>query len=334
MSKGWKTRGGLTAGIVAVMLGVMALLPGTFSTALAQTTPIPGESTSTTTDPTTGTTTTVTTSPTGVTTTVTTRTDGTTSTVTEQPTGEKTTVVVVPNQGTVTVVEAPGQPVAVTVAPANPNTDTTMQLDVLGAQLSVPGGTLSPGEVIAIVEQSFNVAIVLGITREDAPAANGDTVQGAQNFVDLQGVQGFANEPGSIQAVRVFEMTVQRSDGSTGQIAKPILFTWDFTPEDLAAAGGDIANLLMLGQDEVTQKWSPVPQVSSTATSVTFEVPHFSLWAFAVRTPGGTVPAPANTGILATPEADRTGTYALFAGTALAALALGGLGLRFARRRA
>ncbi|MDO9443888.1 MAG: hypothetical protein Q7K37_01105 [Dehalococcoidia bacterium] len=41
-----------------------------------------------------------------------------------------------------------------------------------------------------------------------------------------------------------------------------------------------------------------------------------------------------NTGVVGTTPTDRTGAYALLAGTVLATIALGGLGLRFARRRA
>lgn len=45
-------------------------------------------------------------------------------------------------------------------------------------------------------------------------------------------------------------------------------------------------------------------------------------------------PVPANTGIPATTEADRNGAYAILADTVLTTIALGGLGLRLAHRRA
>jgi len=351
------SRATLAVGAVTLALALAALAPGGFGTALAQTagggdessssSPPPG-TTTTSTDPTTGTTTTTTTSTDGTKTTETTKTDGTKSTETAKPNGETTTVVTIPNQGTVTVVQAPGQPAQVTVAPANPNTDTTMQVDVLGAQLSVPGGTLSADETISIVEQSFNLAIVLGVTRVESGAP--------------QGLQNFANEPGSIRPVRVFEMTVKKASGATGQIAKPIRMTWDFKPEDLAAAGGDFANLLMIGQNAATGKWSPVPQVAKTATSVTFEVPHFSLWAFAVRTPGvtpppppagsvgtpaatagtgaapaagtGLVPRPANTGTGIPAEQSSSMLLPMLAAAALGLGLAGGVALRTVRRRA
>lgn len=94
--------------------------------------------------------------------------------------------------------------------------------------------------------------------------------------------------------------------------------TWSFTPQDLAAAGGDFANLLMIGYNETTKVWTPVKQVSKTATSVTFEVPHFSLWAYAVRTPGVTPPAP--------PTATTPGTTTAPTGPAQAAPPAGAAG--------
>jgi len=225
-----------------------------------------------------------------------------------------------------------------------------MQLEVLGAQLSVPGGTLSADETISIVETSFNLAITLGVSRTEGISRIGEGT--------LQGVQNFAGEPGSITPVRVFELAVKKTDGTTGQIDKPIRMTWDFKPEHLAAAGGDFANLLMIGQDAATGKWSPVPQVAKTATSVTFEVPHFSLWAFAIRhvavTPGapgapgaaGTgagagappvapaiTPRPANTGTGLPAEQAMTGIALPITLVVLGLGILGGLGYRTVRRR-
>ncbi|MGE3961606.1 MAG: hypothetical protein AB7F65_08005 [Dehalococcoidia bacterium] len=297
---------------LAIALVAVALLPGAWGTALAQTA---GPVTST--DPTTGTTTTTTTQPDGTRVTETVRTDGTTSTVTETPSGETTTVVVVPNQGTVTVVAAPNQPVTVTVAPANPNTDTSLQVDVLATTLSVPAGTLSADETISIVEQSFTLAIVLGI--QDATQIGFNT-------------QSQTTAPGTIVPVRVFELGVQKADGSSGQIAQPIEMTWEFTPDVLLAAGGDFANLLMITYDPDTETWSQVKQVSHTATSATFEVPHFSLWAFAYRAAAPAVPTPADTGMGAAEETGATNPLAIALGAA-ALLGIAGLGARFAIAR-
>ncbi|MGE3856738.1 MAG: hypothetical protein AB7G21_07260 [Dehalococcoidia bacterium] len=357
-------RSALLVGIVTAVVVAAIALPGTFGTALAQTDGFDpgtgGGGGRTTTDPTTGTTTTTTTNPiTQTTTTTTTRTDGTTSTSTTTPNGETTTVVTIPNQGTVTIVQAPNQPATVTVAPANPNTDTTMQVETLSAVLAVPAGTLGADETISIVETSFSLAIVIGVQAVNSPAALGQ-VTGA-------GIVNFAGEPGSITPVRVFEMTVKTGSGGVGQIDKPIRMTWDFKPEHLAAAGGDFANLLMIGQDATTGKWSPVPQVAKTATSVTFEVPHFSLWAFAVRTPGavatpaapqatpaagttpaagattaptaptpvsGVVPRPANTGTGIPAEAGTSlNLLAVAASVLLLGTAAGGTALAVRRRR-
>ncbi len=305
------TRRAVVLGL-AIALIATALLPGAWGTALAQT-----AGTVTSTDPTTGTTTTTTTQPDGTRVTETVRTDGTTSTVTAKPSGETTTVVTVPNQGTVTVVQAPNQPVTVTVAPANPNTDSTMQIGTLSISLDVPGGTLSADETISIVESSFSLAIVLGI--EDATRIGFNT-------------QAQAAEPGTIVPVRVFELEVQKSDGSSGQIQKPIEMTWDFTPDVLRAAGGDFANLLMITYDPDTETWTQVKQVSHTDTSATFEVPHFSTWAFAYRAAAPAAPSPADTGMGVTEDSGATNPLAIALGV-FALVAVAGLGARVAMGR-
>lgn len=338
---------------IAVAIVTAALLPGAWGTALAQTSGAPPEdptptatpaaspsasptaTSTTTTNPTTGTTTTTTTAADGTKTTETVRTDGTTATVVETPSGEKTTTVVVPNQGTVVVVEVPGEPVAVTVAPANPNTDTTMQLDVLGAQLSVPGGTLAADETIAIVEQSFNLAITLASTIDF-----GSSAAYVASIVNLASdsapviMPEVAAEPGTITGVRAFEISIAKLDGSTRALTNSIEIAWNFLPEHLAAAGGNFDNLLMLSFDPVTETWTQTTQLAQTTDSVTFEVTHSGVWAFAVRNATGAqaVPIPADTGTGIGETSDKTTAYLALAGV-LAAIAVTSLGARAALRR-
>lgn len=323
----------LIAAAATALVAMLAVAPGSWSTALAQTAGTPTPAATTAPD---GSVTTTTTLPGGGTRTETVKPSGETVTVTALPGGTTTTVVDVPNQGVVTVVEVPGEPIQIAVAPDNPNTDTSLQVEVLSASLDIPAGTLSPGEVISIVEQSFAFAIVLGI--EDASrAAGGSTVSEISATGDLAtAFQALQAEPGSITAVRVFEMTVQKPSGATETLATPIQMTWDFSPEDFAAAGGNFANLLMIGYDEATQKWKPATQVETTSTSATFEVANYTLWAFAVRNaPILDAPVPANTG--AGPGADSSASGGGPVGMAAAVLGLAllaGAAHRLTRRRA
>lgn len=336
----------IAAGVVAA-IALLALLPGVWGTALAQTssgddqtaTETPPASpeaspTATTTTAPDGTTTTTTTASDGTTTTETVSPNGDTVTVTERPDGHTTTVVDT-SEGTVTVVQAPAQAIQVAVAPANVNTDSSLQVEALAMELDVPAGTLSPGEVIAIVEQSFALTIILA-SRMELDVTRAAYVASTVSLTTEGGliVQEFATEPGTVSVVRAFELTVQKQDGTIGQIANPIQMTWDFAPENLAAAGGNFANLLMIGYDEGTGTWSPAEQVGQTATSVTFEVPHFSLWAFAVRsaTAAQSVPTPADTGMGETSASTNTTAYLATAGMLALAAAMG-VGARFAVRR-
>ena len=150
--------------------------------------------------------------------------------------------------------------------------------------MNIPPGTMTQGQALEVI------ALAVAAKAEELGIDPSDIV--VSLTFNVQRIENFAGETASVRAVKIFELNVKNQNGTDGQIAKPVLITWDFTPGDLARVGGNISNLLMIGYDETTKTWSAAKQVSSTSTSVTFEVPHFSLWAFATRNTVATQPAP------------------------------------------
>ncbi|MEI7924576.1 MAG: hypothetical protein WCI61_00080 [Chloroflexota bacterium] len=242
------SRARLAVGLLALTLGGLAAMPGSFGSALAQTSGtedvVTNPSGSTTTTTTVGGTTTTTT------------TTGQTSTTTTKADGSSSTVVTIPGAGTLTLsTPATGGPPTVTVAPANPNANFSVPVEALALALSAPGGALNADDVISIVAAAF-----------------GEFSASVQMIPEhAVGVVNFAGAPGSLRAAKVFELTVKTKTGATSNLQKPIVMTWNFSPTELAEAGGDYANLKMFSRDEATKAWTiEAKQVAKTSTSVSF----------------------------------------------------------------
>ena len=366
----------LVVGALTLALGLAALAPGGFGTALAQTaTSCPSPQVLSAgycvdlpeaavgggpvvTAPSPGGATTTTTLPGGGTQQTTTLAGGGTQTVTVQPsTGTTTTVISTPT-GTVTTVAAPNQPAVTTIQVANPGQTSTVAAPTLAMFISLPPNTLTAGEAIVAVQQAVDAfAAANGVDPSSVVVVLSDAVE----RVD------FADERASVKLIRTFDLQVKKADGTAGQLAKPALFTWEFTPAELASAGGNTANMLMIGYNPTTKGWTAAKQVSKTSTSVTFEVPHFSTWAFAVRNVGVVVPPapptaapvvpagpvapgqaapttatgaapaltprPANTGTGIPAEQSMSLVLPMIAAAVLGTGILGGVALRTARRR-
>ncbi len=282
------SRGGIVVGLVAVMLGAIALLPGAFSPALAQTAPPP------------------------------------------PPPAVVTVTVVVDNQEQ-TIVTTPGGLATVILPPGS--TVTSISLTVTTS----PGQASNVDTATAAVT-SFVEEVLGGTTSIPLPTTEGDSLQLGYVFV-----VSFPN-PDASNAGQLLVM-----DAGTMLQVQPGLFLQtgtelpvaatgilDVLPETLAQVGGDLSRLSVYFVDPASGTFEPVTMLPSPGPGqLAFQFTKEGAYAILVNAiTVDAVPAPANTGIPASTEADRTGTYALLAGTVLATIALGGLGLRFARRRA
>ena len=246
------SRGAWITLTVFTLVVAIALAPGSFGHALAQTGDDDGGSSSSSTSGETtvsnnadGSLTTTTSNSDGSTTAVTVSTDGTTKTETLEPNGTKTTetakpdgekeTVVQTTVGTVTTVEKPGEPARTTVQLANPNAPSTVGVTTLSLTLSVSPGVLgSPTDVLAFVEAFIeelvesigvdpsNIVVELdlfsSVTR--IPAASALPGRTAEDF---------AAAVASVRAVKMFEINLTQADGTPRQPGKPVQITWQRT---------------------------------------------------------------------------------------------------------
>lgn len=143
---------------------------------------------------------------------------------------------------------------------------------------------------------------------------------------------------GATVITAVFSLEAVGPDGTpfdqNNPFDQPVTLTLDVPPETLAAAGGDLDNVVLAFFNTATGNWQTV-SCSPAGTQLSCEVDHFSIWAlFAVQDAGsgagsGTSPQPPATG---TGLGDSSGETSLpwiaLAGGVLAAVILGGMAVR------
>ncbi|PKN82863.1 MAG: hypothetical protein CVU47_01370 [Chloroflexi bacterium HGW-Chloroflexi-9] len=277
------------------MLGAVALLPGSFSPALAQTAGTP-----------------------------------------PPPPPAIVTVTVVVNGDTETIVTTPGGLATVVLPPGSAVTTISLTVTTTPASASAEADTAT----LAVTDFVSNLlGGTADLTGSTSTVLDGETVELAYVFTVSFG--GSASNAGQMFVMSSSAM-LQVQQGAflqTGtELPEPATGILNVLPETLAQAGGDLSRLSVYFVDPNGGIFEPVKMLPSPAPGqLAFEFTKEGAYAILVNvvTAEATVaPAPANTGISATTEADRTGTDALLAGTVLATIALGGLGLRFARRRA
>lgn len=222
---------------------------------------------------------------------------------------------------TVTTTSTPVPTVSIqpTVVTVPPNASATVQAGA-STTLRVPAGSLSEGATITV-----GVAIQTG----GAPIS-------AQSFTDL-GVPPPPAATGNGVVLSVFNLDAITSGGTEATINEPVEIDFELTAEQLAAAGGDANNveLQFLDTTVTPAAWTSV-SCSGSGTTVTCTLPHFSLWALAIREvadPGQVAtPSPADTGMGATAESGATNTMAIALGVVALAGILGA-GAKFAMGR-
>jgi hypothetical protein len=287
------SRGAIAAGLVSVMLAVVALMPGSFSPALAQTAGTP-----------------------------------------PPPPPAVVTVSVVVDGNTETIVTTPGGLATVVLPPGSA---------VTSISLSV---TVSPSQAGAAVDEATQavtsfVSDILGGTVEGVTGGltglSGENLQLGYVFeVSFGGTASNAGQMFVMSSSAMLQMQPGSFTPAGIELPQPATGILNVLPETLEQAGGDLSRLAVYFVDPDSGIIEPVNMLPSPGPGqLAFQFTKEGAYAILVNaiTAPGAAPVPANTGIPATTEADRTGAYALLAGTVLATIALGGLGLRFARRR-
>ncbi len=161
------------------------------------------------------------------------------------------------------------------------------------------------------------------------------------------GIRGITSLPPAAEeggfVLSVFNLTAQ-AGGSEVSPDEPVTMSFELTPEQLAAAGGDPNNagLQFWDAQATPPAWVQV-ECTGSGTTVTCTLPHFSTWALTLQAPaaGGddqgapVTPAPADTGTgLVGTEGGAGSNLGLLLGLAAVLAAAGGLGARFAVKRA
>jgi len=188
--------------------------------------------------------------------------------------------------------------------------------------LQIPAGALPDGTTITVGSVDTNPAD-LGLLASDLAG------------IGITSLPPAAEDGG-------FVLSVFNIDALTGDeeafVDGPVTMTFDLTPEQLAAAGGDANNAkLQFWDTEATPAgWTQVT-CSGSGSTVTCTLPHFSTWALTIEVADadgvGEVPAPADTGTGLTGDAGGSNVAWLVA--ALAAVAVvGGAGARLVMGRA
>lgn len=295
MLGGVKTsRGGVAVGIVSVILGVIAVMPGSFSPALAQTAGTPPP-------------------PPPAVVTVSVIVDGNTETIVTTPGGLAT--VVLPPGSAVTSIS-----LSVTTSPSQASTQVDEATQAVTSFVSdILGGTVEgvTGGLTGVSGENLQLGYVFEVSF-------GDTASNAGQMFVMSYSALLQVQHGSFP-----QAGVELSEPATGIL--------NVLPETLAQVGGDLSRLAVYFVDPDSGIIEPVNMLPSPGPGqLAFQFTKEGAYAILVDAiaDAGAAPVPANTGIPSTAEADRTRTNALLAGTVLATIALGGLGLRLARRRA
>ncbi len=197
--------------------------------------------------------------------------------------------------------------------------------------LSVPGGAFQAGTTVEIA------SVVVPENLRDRDVLEGDlAVRGITSLPPAAEEGGFV--------LSVFNLTAQ-DGGSEVSPNEPVTMSFELTPEQLAAAGGDPNNagLQFWDAQATPPAWVQV-ECTGSGTTVTCTLPHFSTWALTLQAPtaGGddqgapVTPAPADTGtgLVGTEGGSNAPTVGLLLGLAAVLAAAGGLGARFAVKRA
>jgi len=212
---------------------------------------------------------------------------------------------------------------------------------------ATPTATTVPAGESATIQAASDKTITIpaGALSEDATLTSqpifdnetADEIATAAIFASLDIPTPDEVEDGAAVVISIFQLDATDADGNDIAFDEPVEMTFELTPEVLAAAGGDANNVVLQFFDEDTNQWTAV-SCSGSGTTLTCQLPHFSVWALTVRTqqetgPGqAATPAPADTGMGATSDTGATNVTAIVLGiVALAGIA--GVGSRLVLRR-
>jgi hypothetical protein len=186
------------------------------------------------------------------------------------------------------------------------------------------GGTVShPAAKVTLTLPALGEPLVV-VVQPVVPLSSDPTAAqlAAQRTLQAMNVPPPANTDGSDAVIsEVFQLDA--TNQSTGQTVttfdQPVTVGIDVSPETLALAGGDLANVSLQFFDTATGTWQPV-SCTSSGSGLACEISHFSLWAVVVTSSPIAGAAPV------------TGWFVAAAVAAAGAVAAGGVALR--RRRA
>ena len=195
------------------------------------------------------------------------------------------------------------------------------------------GGTVNAGSVeVAFPPGAVPVDVEVTVTE---PSIVTD-----DDLADLGLPDPPATPLGTTVITAVFSLEAVGPDGTpfdqNNPFDEPVTLTLDVPPETLAAAGGDLDNVVLAFFNTATGNWQTVG-CSASGTQLSCEVDHFSIWAlFAVEdagsgagSGGGTTPQPPATGTgLGDNSAETSLPWIALAGGVLAVVILGGLAVR------
>ncbi len=209
------------------------------------------------------------------------------------------------------------------------------------------GGSVSSGGVgVQVPAGTFAADVTVSIN----PVVQGGDPTSSQSQQQVQLALEFLNVPpppgvtaGDAVVAQIFELEATLvSGGTVGEdgFLQPVTIAIQLSPEVLLAAGDSAANISLQFYDEAAGTWTAVP-CSVSGSTLTCELPHFSVWALVVTvaddtqtgTATPTAPLPAPTGI-GSGDSGAGSTLPYLLGAVAAAALLGGAGLRWARKRA
>jgi hypothetical protein len=188
----------------------------------------------------------------------------------------------------------------------------------------------APSVAIVVPPGALPAGTTLSVASVDTSPENVDVLRNDLASLGITSLPPAADDGGLVLSVFNLEAAL---GGNAVAVDQPVSMTFDLTPEQLAAAGGDANNATLQFWDTQASPpaWTPV-ECSGAGTSVTCTLPHFSLWALTIAAPTASVvvPAPAPTGVGAA-GSERSHATLLLTG-AVALIGLAGLGARYAAR--
>lgn len=230
-----------------------------------------------------------------------------------------------------------------TPSPTATATATTVPAGASATVVAAPNKTVSIPAGAVPVEATVTFQPAADVESDPTSAASQTVVASALLALDVP-IPAEVQSGGGVIA-SVFVLEALDADGNEISFDEPVTMTFDLTPEILAAAGGDANNVVLQFFDEDTGQWTPV-SCTGSGTTLTCELPHFSVWALVIQTGDdaappqegtatatpATTPGPAATGSGVFGSEDGSNMGLLLAGI-VAVVVLGGAGARLAVRR-